>query len=227
MEPRTKAFLVQEGSRLAKGLVRTVVSHSLRRSTETSLVEPQVLEKTPPEPALPQPVAAGPPSALSDRRGTGCRPCTSDHFSTCAGALAEALRFARAAGIEDAQVQDRLALCVEELNIWERVDAAPDKLPSLAAPEREFVRRWLPKGRSLRHQLNEIGTLENLETVGALARTLSREARQEMRQLRPPVMSKIESLAAKVKKGEISNKNALGQLTEWWEKQRPEKGSDG
>jgi hypothetical protein len=33
-------------------------------------------------------------------------------------------------------------------------------------------------------------------------------------------MSKIESLAQKVKAGEISNKDALGELSNWWEKQR-------
>jgi hypothetical protein len=224
VDVRTKAYLVQEGSRLLKGVARAVVARSLRSSTTIAGAEPEVPQEAPPASSSPQPVAAGHPSALSDRRGTGCRPCTSDHFSTCAGALAEALRFARVDGIEDQQVQDRIALCVEELNIWERVDAAADKLPSLAAPEREFVHRWLPKGRDLRHQLNEIGTLEDLEAAAALARQLSREARTEMRQLRPPVMSKIESLAQKVKSGEISNKEALGQLTNWWGKQHPEEG---
>jgi len=88
-------------------------------------------------PALPQ-------ETREAQKGTGCVPCTADHLSTCAGALSEALRFARARGVQDAEVQGRLALCVDELNIWERVDAAADKLAPLSAPEREFLRRWLP-----------------------------------------------------------------------------------
>ncbi len=215
MERTFTAYLVEQGSKLASDLLKVVVLRSSKKAPAAAPAEEEKEARAP---------ASAPPSALSNTKGTGCRPCTSDHFSTCAGALAEALRFARTAGIEDAQVQDRLALCVEELDIWERVDAAPDKLPTLAAPEREFVRRWLPKGRDLRHNLNEVETLEGLETAAALARQHSREARKEMRQLRPPVMSKIEALSAKVKAGEISNKAALGQLTDWWEKQRLEKG---
>ncbi|MBU2009440.1 MAG: hypothetical protein KJ624_06375 [Chloroflexi bacterium] len=218
MDRNFTAYLIEQGSKLASDFLKVVV---LRSSKKAAAPEPSSPVK---EEEARTPATTAPPSATSATRGTGCRPCTSDHFSTCAGALAEALRFARAAGMEDAQVQDRLALCVEELNIWERVDAAPDKLPTLAAPEREFVRRWLPKGRDLRHHLNEIETLENLEATAALARQHSREARTEMRQLRPPVMSKIEALSQKVKTGEVSNKEALGQLSEWWGKQRPEKG---
>ncbi len=214
MDKNFTAYLVEQGSKLASDLVKAAVLRSSKKAA-TPVEQAPVEEKDARTLAV-----ATPPSALlkatEPQKGTGCRPCTSDHFSTCAGALAEALRFARTAGMEDIQVQDRLALCVEELNIWERVDAAPDKLPTLAAPEREFVRRWLPKGRELRHDINEVGTLENLEAAAALARQHSREARKEMRQLRPPVMSKIEALAQKEKAGEMTRKEALGQLSEWW-----------
>lgn len=160
-------------------------------------------------------------------RGTGCAPCTSDHLSTCSGALAEAMRFARVRGVQDEEVQSRLSLCVDELNIWERVDAAPEKLVGLAPAEKEFLRRWLPKGRDLRHRVNEAETLEDLEGAAALARQQSVEARKEMRQLRPPVMKKIEALAEKVKAGGTSNKEALGELTEWWRKRQVGEGRKG
>jgi len=214
------AYLIEQGSKLASDFLKVVVLRSSKKAPAPA-TSPQVEEEVAQAPAPPAAPPRTPQKTLEAQMGTGCRPCTSDHFSTCSGALSEALRFARTRGIEDPQVQRRLALCVDELNIWERVDAAPESLPTLSPPEREFVRRWLPKGRDLRHGVNDVVSLEDLERAAASAQQASREARTEMRQLRPPVMKKIEALSEKVKAGEISDKEALGQLTEWWRKQRP------
>jgi len=170
------------------------------------------------------PAPSAPPSALlkgpQSSKGTGCAPCTSDHLSTCARALSEALRFARTRGVEDPEVMKRQVLCIGELNAWERLDTDLDPQRPLAPAEKEFLHRWLPKARDLRQRLNEAFTLEDLEKVNALANQLAPEAFKEMRQLRPPVMSKIEAEAKRWKAGEISRKEALGQLTEWWRSEK-------
>ena len=140
----------------------------------TEAVE-KVPQKSPPVPRLHQ--------IQKTSAGTGCRPCTADHLSTCAGALSEALRFVRSEGMESNEVQERLALCAEELNIWERRDAAPKSFVDLPDEDKAFLRRWLPKGRWLRHQVNTIQTMEGLEKVAADAQRLHLEARKDLRAL--------------------------------------------
>ena len=217
------AYLIQQGSKLASDFLKVVLIRSTKKAAAPEPLAP-VEQKRAQAPTPPAALPSTPQKTPEAQKGTGCVPCTSDHLSTCSGALSEAVRFARTTGIENPEVQGRLALCVDELNIWERVDAAPEKQGSISSAEREFLHRWLPKGRGLRHQVNEVGSLEDLERAAASAQQQSREARTEMRKLRPPVMGKIEALAQRVKAGEISNKEALGQLSEWWGKQRPEKG---
>lgn len=114
-------------------------------------------------------------------RGKECRPCTSDHFATCAGVLEEALRFARADGLENDEVVERVALCAEQMNAWERWDAAPESFEDLAEEDKAFLRQWLPKGRSFRHRLNSIQSMEDLERVAAEAHRLHLNARKELR----------------------------------------------
>lgn len=114
-------------------------------------------------------------------KGKECRPCTSDHLATCAGILSEALRFARAEGMENDEVQDRIALCAQEMNTWERWDAAPESFVELSDKEKGFLRKWLPKGRGFRHKVNSLETLEQLEEVAALAGRLHKEARKELK----------------------------------------------
>lgn len=122
-------------------------------------------------------------------KGKECRPCTSDHLSTCAGALSEALRFARADGMESEEVQDRLTLCAQEINIWERWDAAPKSFVELSNQDQDFLRRWLPKGRGFKHKVNSCETLVQLEQVAAMAERLHQEARKELRAMRKSPLS--------------------------------------
>jgi len=102
--------------------------------------------------------------------------------------LSEALRFARSEGMESNEVQERLALCAAELNIWERWDAAPQSLVELPEEDKDFLRRWLPKGRGIRHQLNSVKVIEDLEKTAASASRLHLEARKELRGRASPLM---------------------------------------
>jgi len=149
---------------------------------------------------------------ITARAGTGCRPCTSDHLATCAGALSEAIRFARADGVESDDVQQRIALCAEELNIWERWDAAPKSIAELSDQDRDFLRRWLPKGRGLRHQVNKIETLEDLEKAAGHAQQLHLEARKELKQKGNAFLDEVERQAERVKAGEITREQAIKEL---------------
>ena len=152
------------------------------------------------------------------KAGTGCRSCTADHLATCAGSLSEALRFARGDGIQSSEVQERIALCAEELNIWERRDATPKSFVELPEQDKDFLRRWLPKGRGLRHQLNDIQTIEDLEKTAAHAQRLHLEARKEL-QSNPnsPFLNEVQRQAKRVKTGELTKEQAVKEIEEWQE----------
>ena len=97
------------------------------------------------------------PSPLFPRRGVACIPCTKNHLSTVAGALSEAVRFARSEGVSSDEVRRRLGIVEDELNIWERVDATPDKLEGLNSTDKKVMTEALKQGRALRHYLEESG----------------------------------------------------------------------
>jgi hypothetical protein len=100
-------------------------------------------------------------------KGTACLQCTEDHLSTIVGALNEAMRFARDSGIEGEEVQKRLAIATDELNICERIDLAPDKTAALDPAEKEVAKWVLPLLRALRHDIKGIKEVDGLEQVAA------------------------------------------------------------
>jgi hypothetical protein len=100
-------------------------------------------------------------------KGTACLQCTEDHLSTIVGALGEAMRFARDSGVEVEEVQKRLAIATDELNICERIDLAPDKTAALDPAEKEVAKWVLPLLRGLRHDLKGIKNVDDLEQVAA------------------------------------------------------------
>jgi hypothetical protein len=93
--------------------------------------------------------------------------CSKDHFSTASGALAEALRFARKEGINHSEVQDRLGIASDELNIMERIDLSPQKMVTLDGQERRLAIEALNESRDLRHQIMSIKTDADLEKAAA------------------------------------------------------------
>jgi len=113
-------------------------------------------------------------------KGKGCLPCSADHFSTVAGALSEALRFARSEGMEHPEVLSRLALCFDELNIMERVDLKPEVVAGLPEAERETMGRALVASRNLRHMLSDVKGLGDLERAAAEAQRQARDFRSRL-----------------------------------------------
>lgn len=131
----------------------------------STLISPPALPATlVMEPPLPAPKVSKTPA-----KGTACLQCTADHLSTLTASLNEAMRFARDGGVDQEEVQRRLLLATDELNICERIDLAPDATAALGPKEREVANWILPQLRNLRHSLKEVGSTEDLEQLAAAA----------------------------------------------------------
>lgn len=99
--------------------------------------------------------------------GRACVPCGNDHFSTVSGLLSEAVRFARERGLSDPEVMLRIGQAEDELNAFERVDAAPDKVIGLPDTEKQIMDEMLVSSRAVRHQLSALQEPEDLLQVAA------------------------------------------------------------
>lgn len=116
-----------------------------------------------------------PTTPSTETEGTACVPCADDHLSTCSGLLSEAMRFARKDGIESMEVISRLGLCRDELNAMERVDLRPELTSSLPDWEKEIANLALNGSRELRHDMAEMGSVDDLEKVAAKGTRLRKE----------------------------------------------------
>ena len=106
---------------------------------------------------------------------TGCIPCSINHFSTCSGLLNEAMRFGRKDGIASEEVISRVGMCMDELNSLERVDLRPEMIHDLPDWEKTLAEKALDLSRSLRHELEGISDISNLEGVAATTQTKRQE----------------------------------------------------
>ena len=97
---------------------------------------------------------------------TACVPCGVGHFAGAAKLLNEAFRF-RDDGITSNQVLDDIAGALGELNAMERVDLTPEKLQNTAPWERPIAEEALRESRKLRHRLESISYMKEVETAAA------------------------------------------------------------
>ena len=97
---------------------------------------------------------------------TACVPCALGHFSISAGVLNEAVRF-KNDGMTSNEIIDRVAKALEEQNTLERVDLTPEKIKDSPEWERDIAEEALQQSRSLRHRLETIETIEELEQAAA------------------------------------------------------------
>lgn len=95
--------------------------------------------------------------------------CSRDHFSTASAALNEALRFARKEGINHIEVQRRLGMALDELNICERIDLAAETIERLDGREKEVALEAANDSRDLRHDITAIKTPDDLQKASAQA----------------------------------------------------------
>jgi len=97
---------------------------------------------------------------------TACIPCAIGHFAGAAKLLNEAVRF-RDDGITSNQVLDDIAGAIGELNAMERVDMTPERLQSTSSWERPIADEALRESRKLRHRLEGISSMEEVEKAAA------------------------------------------------------------
>jgi len=145
---------------------------------------------------------------------TSCMACSRSHLSTVSGALGEAMRFARDGGVLDPEVQRRLMLAEDEINIMERIDLAPDALANSPEGERALANEYLPRIRKLRQDLGRITSVDQLEQTAADSSLLSQEFRLSHLQLQGVDLNPVMELAKKVQKGEMSIDDAKAKLKE-------------
>ncbi len=101
---------------------------------------------------------------------TACVACAVGHFSTSSGELKEALRF-KSEGITSNEILDRIAGALEEQNTLEREDLTPEKIQRLPEWEKEIAEEALTQSRQLRHKLEVIQTVDELEQLAADTRS--------------------------------------------------------
>jgi len=101
-------------------------------------------------------------------RGTACLACSSDHFSTTSGMLNEALRFKKE-GMGSWEIQRRMGIALDELNAMERGDLHADQIARLTGKEKQLADEAKDDSRDLRHKINAIHSVEDLEKIAAEA----------------------------------------------------------
>lgn len=97
---------------------------------------------------------------------SACVPCAIGHYATSAKLLAEATRF-KADGLESPQVQDDIAEAIAEQNALERIDLTPAKIEKLPPWEKDLASDALVKSRELRHKLESVKDMEQVEVIAA------------------------------------------------------------
>lgn len=157
---------------------------------------------------------AVPAPATEQGVATSCISCSRSHLSTVSGALGESLRFAREGGVEHPEVQRRIMLSEDEINIMERIDLAPDALANSPEEERTLAEEYLPRIRKLRQDLGQISSVEKLEHVATDASLLSQEFRLRHLQLQGVDLNPVMELAKQVQRGEIGIEEAKAKLKE-------------
>jgi len=132
-----------------------------------TITAPQVTNKAPPEQKA-TPIITQEPEAAPKQEtvATACIPCCLGHFSVSAGLLNEAVR-CKKEGITSNEVLDRIAKTLQELNALERVDLTPEKIRSAPDWERDIAEEALQQSRSLRHRLETIKGIEELDQAAA------------------------------------------------------------
>jgi len=147
-----------------------------------TMTAPQVANKAPPEqkptpttitqePSLQQAETPSNPVAA----GTACLPCSRDHLSTSSSALSEAIRFARDKGVKDPEAVRRIRIALDELNIMERIDLAPEEVAKLKGDEKELAVWTLNQSRDLRHAITAIKDDESMEQAAVKASAVTEE----------------------------------------------------
>lgn len=159
-------------------MLTTLVKLSPRHPPPEKLESPEEAFKRiyPEQKAEPAPEIVAPQVSVITKQPVevACVPCSVGHFSTSAGLLNEAIRFKKD-GMRSREVLDRIAKVLEEQNSLERVDLTPEKLQSTPEWERALAEEALVESRRLRHKLEAIESIEQLEEIAATTETFYKD----------------------------------------------------
>jgi len=134
-------------------------------SPPTPTTAPQAADKAPPEQKTTN-FAQEPETVPQQDIATACVACAIGHFSTSSGLLKEALRF-KGEGMTSNEILDRIAAVLEEQNTLERVDLTPERLQKTPGWLRAIAEEALTQSRQLRHKLESIQSVDELEPLAA------------------------------------------------------------
>jgi hypothetical protein len=128
---------------------------------------------------------------------TGCVPCSIGHLGTCSGLLNEAMRFARNDGVGSDEVIKRVNICLDELNALERVDLRPELIHGLPDWEKTLAEQALELSRAVRHGLESLSTIPELEGIAAKTQGTRQEIgknwfRERLRRMTPEQRQQVE-----------------------------------
>jgi len=141
--------------------------------TEDLSTAPATAPEPPKEPSPGQDETS--PSQKAISTGTACLPCSRDHLSVTSSALSEGIRFARDKGIKNPEVMRRIRIALDELNVMERIDLAPEETAKLKGAEKELADWTLKQSRELRHAITTIRDVETMEQAAARASGITEE----------------------------------------------------
>jgi len=145
----------------------------------TTMAAPQAAKEAPPEQKTTPTTQEPPYIALEKQKmtesGTACLPCSRDHFLTASSSLSEGIRFAREKSVRDHEVMRRIRIALQELDIMERIDLAPEETAKLKGAEKELANWSLQQSRDLRHAITAIKDVETMEQAAAKASAVTEE----------------------------------------------------
>jgi len=179
MDKETLAMLFEEGGNIITMLLR---NRDLFRggASEVATVEQE-------SPTMEE--VSVPISEKATDIKTGCVPCSIGHLGTCSGLINEGMRFARKDGIQSDEVISRVNMCLDELNALERVDLRPELIHGLPDWEKTLAEQSLSLSRTLRHDLEGLSSVSQLEAVAAKTQTKRQEIGQSWFKQRLSLMS--------------------------------------
>jgi len=145
----------------------------------TTMTAPQAAKEAPPEQKTTPTTQEPPYIALEKQKvtesGTACLPCSRDHFLTASSSHSEGIRFAREKGVKDHEVMRRIRIALQELDIMERIDLAPEETAKLKGAEKELANWSLQQSRDLRHTITAIRNASTMEQAAAKASAVTEE----------------------------------------------------
>ncbi len=185
MNKQVIAIIIQEGGKFVSELIKN------RSPGRTSIVAAVIEEP-------PTPIAKKPPEGQDKASGieAGCVACATGHLGTCSGVLNEAMRFARKDGIKSVEVIDRVNICMDELNALERIDLRPELTLNLPPWEKELADKALAASRTIRHNLEGMSNIDDLELAAATTQATRQKVgrewfRQRLANLSPEEKKKV------------------------------------